>query len=66
MTQLRQKATHANVHATEMCFGGFRATVMSGKTVVASCHFGSKGWGQQHVEDSWKSMKTWLAGFGVA
>ncbi len=60
------KPTHAAVHATSMCFGGFRATIMAGKSVVASQHFSTKGWGQQHTDASYKAMKAWVAGFGVA
>lgn len=63
---LRQKATHANVEATSMCFGGFRATVMAGKQVLGSLHFSTKGWGQKHVDASYKAMKKWLAQFGVS
>ena len=60
-----QTATHANVHATSMAFGGFRATVMNGKTVVASKHFKAKGWGKTHVNAAHAAMKKWIATFGV-
>ena len=59
------KPTHAIVEATSMCFGGFRATVMNGKTVVSSQHFATKGWGQNYVEKSYLKMKKWLADFGI-
>ena len=66
MTNATTKATHANVHATSMCFGGFRATVMAGTRVVSSMHFPTKGWGQKLTDASYVSMKNWLAQFGVA
>ena len=59
------KPTHANVHATSMCFGGFRATVMAGNKVVASRHFKCNGWGKSHSDAAWNAMKKWMAQFGV-
>ena len=59
------KPTHANVHGTEAGYGGFRATIMAGSTVVASQHFATKGPGQKAVDTSYKEMKDWIAGFGV-
>lgn len=62
-----KKATHANVYGDTGAggYGGYRATVMCGKTTIASEYFPCKGWGKQATEESYKAVKTWLAGFGV-
>jgi len=62
----KSTATSAQVIATSMCFGGFRATIFSGSKQIASQHFAAKGWGNHHVNAAHKAMKTWMAAFGVS